>query len=121
MGGGEDTCSRRHRLPAPPCSWSRPICPSTSPSASPPTCGPTPAARPSPSACSTTGRSCPATPILATIWTNCNHNCFTLYCMLFVLDYKYFSEVGSFYTFHCWLLLLAKHLIQTRSYLFATQ
>merc|ERR1711876_56358 len=55
--------------------------------------------------------SSPATPILATIWTNCNHNCFTLYCMFFVLDYKYFTEVGSFYTFHCWLLLLAKHLI----------
>merc|ERR1711902_151434 len=34
---GEVTCSRRPRPPAPPCSWSRRTCPSTSPSASRPT------------------------------------------------------------------------------------
>ena len=60
--GGEDTCSRRHRPPAPPCSSSRLTCLSTSPSASPPTCAPTPEARPSHSASSTTGRSCPEIP-----------------------------------------------------------
>merc|ERR1712008_66116 len=37
-------------------------CPSTSPSVSPPTCGPTPVGRPSPSASSTTGRSSQAAP-----------------------------------------------------------
>merc|ERR1711902_93480 len=45
------------QTPAPPCSSSRPTCPSTSPSGSQLTCGPTPEARPSPSACSITGRS----------------------------------------------------------------
>merc|ERR1712037_908950 len=54
---GEATCSRRHRPPALPCSSSRPTCPSTSPSGSQLTSGPTPVARPSPSAYSTTGRS----------------------------------------------------------------
>merc|ERR1712032_1331195 len=39
--GGEDTCSRRPRPPAPPCSLSRPTCPSTSPSGSQLTSGPT--------------------------------------------------------------------------------
>merc|ERR1712212_199387 len=62
--GGEDTCSRRHRPPAPPCSWSRPTCPSTSPSGSQLTCGPTLEARPSHSACLTTGRSFQDVPLL---------------------------------------------------------
>merc|ERR1719458_28882 len=55
--GGEDTCSRRPRPPAPPCSLSRPTCLSTSPSGSQLTSGPTLEARSSPSACSITGRS----------------------------------------------------------------
>ena len=62
--GGEDMCLRRHRLPAPPCSWSRPTCLLTSPLASQPTCVPTLEARLSRSACSTTGRSFQAVPFL---------------------------------------------------------
>ena len=57
-------CLRRHRLPAPPCSWSRPTCLLTSPLASQPTCVPTLEARLSHSACLTTGRSFQAVPFL---------------------------------------------------------
>ena len=62
--GGEDTCSRKHRLPALPCSWWRLTCLSTSPSGSQLTCGPTLEARPSHSVCLTTGKSFQAVPLL---------------------------------------------------------
>ena len=58
----EATSLRRRRLQAPPCSWSRLTYLSTSPSASPLTCGPTPGVRPSHSACLTTGKSFQAAP-----------------------------------------------------------
>ena len=54
------TCSRNRKWPARPCSSSRLTCPSTSLLVSRPTCAATRPDRLSLSACSTTGRSCPA-------------------------------------------------------------
>ena len=125
---GEVTCSRRPRPPAHPCSWWRPICPSTSHSGSPPTWDPTLEARPSLSVCLTTGRSCPeipcrrapnptpswrtprrgrdwnpATQTFLTIWTNCNQEIENLLCIvsLLCLDYNYLKERLFFILFMC--------------------